>query len=374
MVNHLHGIIYAYHSYTSLNQLVSRRTTASLPFCSRYRLIDFALSSMTNAGVRDVGVIMHKNYQSLLDHVEGGKEWDLSRGAGGLSLLPPYGYYDSDRGEYRGFMEALGATRSYSRQIKQDHVVLYRCDLATNIDLKKVYEQHIATDADITAVCTEKRDFSTDDAIYFSLEKGEVFSDRMHFRSSSGKNDYYSTEVYIIRKDLLMDLIDWSQENGKLHFHREALAHYLNGGGRIGIYIHRDYIKRICSVGDFYDSNMDMLNPDIREDLFPDDRPVYTKGRSSVSTFYADTAKVKNCLVADGCFIEGDVENSILFRGVKIGKGAKIKDSIIFQDTVIGNNVELNCVICDKNVTCSPNVVLTGNRRLPITVPKGQTL
>lgn len=370
----LHGIIYAYHSYTALNELVSRRTSSSLPFCSRYRLIDFALSSMTNAGVRDVGVIMQKNYQSLLDHVEGGKEWDLSRGSGGLSLLPPYGLYDSDKGEYRGCMEALGAMRSYIRKIKQDNVALFRGDLAINIDLKKVYEQHVATGAEITAVCADKAFDTKDDGIRFLPGGDEPFSKQVVFRHANSREGLTSTEVYIIRKSLLLELIDWSQANGRLHFHRDALAHYLRRGGQVGLYIHKDFVARICSVGDYFDANLDMLEPELRGGLFPEDRPVYTKGRSSVSTYYGGDSRVKNSLIADGCFIEGEVENSVIFRGVRIGKGAKIHDCVILQDTVIGEDVSLSCVISDKNVVFGSGISLAGNRRLPLTVPKGLKL
>lgn len=374
MIN-LHGIINAFHSYSTLNELVALRTNASLPFCSRYRIIDFALSSMTNAGIRDVGVIMNKNYQSLLDHIEGGKEWDLSRSNGGLSLLPPYGFYDSERGEYRGLMEALGATRSYSEDIKQDHVCLFRSDLIANIDLKAVYDQHIATGADITAVCVEKSHDPDPNNVYFSLPEGEkYFSNHMYFRNPGSKPGMNSLEIYIIKKDIMSDMIEWAMSNSKLHFHKDAMAHYLNKGGKVGIYVHKGYTKRICSVGDFYDANLDMLDSDIRAELFPEDRPVYTKGRSSVSTYYTENAKVKNSLVADGCHIEGEVENSVIFRNVKIKKGAKIRDCVIFQGTVVGENADLTCVICDKGVICNPNVILAGNHRLPITVPKGQVL
>lgn len=370
----LHGIIYAYHSYAALNELVTLRTSASLPFCSRYRLIDFALSSMSNAGIRDVGVVMQKNYQSLLDHLEGGKDWDLSRGSGGLSLMPPYGMHDSDKGEYRGCMEALGAMRSYIRKIKQNHIVLFRGDLAINIDLKKVYSQHISTGADLTAVCADKSFDSGSDGIRFIPDEGGIFARNMHFRHTNSREGLSSTEVYIIRKSLLLELLDWSQANGRLHFHRDAVSHYLRNGGSIGLYVHNGYASRICSIADYYGANLDMLNPKFKSDLFPEDRPVYTKGRSSVSTYYSESAKVKNSLVADGCYIEGELENCVLFRGVKVEKGASLKNCVILQDTIVGENARLSCLIADKNVIFGSGVTLTGNEILPITVPKGLSL
>ena len=364
----LHGIVYAYHSYPALNDLVVHRTSASLPFCSRYRLIDFALSSMSNAGIRDVGIVMQKNYQSLLDHLGGGEDWDLSRGSGGLRLMPPYGMHDSDKGEYRGTMEALSAMRSYIEQIKQHYIVLFRGDLAINIDLEKVYNQHLASGAEITAVCTDAQ--SDGNSIRFLVGETRSFSTGMHLRHANSNKGLCSTEVYIINKPLLLDMIDWSQANGRLHFHRDALARYFRKGYGVGIYLHDGYSNRISSVADYFAASMDMLKQELREDIFPENRPVYTKGRSSVSTYYAESAVVKNSLVADGCYIEGELENCIIFRGVKVSKGAKLKNCIIFQDTVVSENAELICIISDKDVTFSQGMVLTGNDMLPLTVPK----
>lgn len=365
----LHGIIFAYHSYPALNDLVSHRTSSSLPFCARYRLIDFALSSMSNAGVRGVGVVMQKNYQSLMDHLEGGRDWDLSRGSGGLSLRPPYGTHDSNMGEYRGSMEALSAVRSYIEKIKRKHVVLFRGDLAINIDLEKVYEKHVASGLEITAVCTGAKPDS--DNIRFLTDDTRSFSNKMHLRHSTVSKGLCSAEIYIINTELLLEMIDWCQANGHLHFHRDALNRYLRKGNVIGIYVHEGYARRIYSVADYFAANMDMLKRELREEIFPEDRPVYTKGRSSVSTYYAQGASVKNSLVADGCYIEGELENCIIFRGVEIHKGAKLKNCIIFQDSIVGENVSLTCVISDKHITFTSGMVLTGNHLLPLTVPKG---
>ncbi len=370
----LHGIVYAYHSYPALNELVVHRTSSSLPFCSRYRLIDFALSSLTNAGVRDVGVIMQRDYQSLLDHLEGGKDWDLSRrGSSGLTLLPPYGLHENDFGEYRGCMEALGAMLSYIRKTKQNNIILFRGDLAVNLNIKAVYEHHIASGEQITAVCADKAFDSSSDGVRL-IPDGPDTSHQMHFRHSNSREGLPSLEVYIIRKSLLLELIEWSRANGRIHFHRDALAYYLRNGGSIGLYVHKGYAAHICSVADYYGANLDMLLPENRADLFPPERPVYTKGRSSVSTYYGEASQVKNSLIADGCYIEGQIENCVLFRGVAVEKGAVIKNCVLMQDTRVCEGASLSCIIADKNVSFSKNLVLNGNEKLPLTVKKGTTL
>ena len=369
----LHGLIYAYHSSPALGDLVVPRTSASLPFCSRYRLIDFALSSMTNAGIRDVGVVMQRDYQSLLDHLGSGKDWDLSRLSGGLSLLPPFGMHDSHIGKYNGCMEALSAVRSYINNIKQSHVVLFRSDLAVNLDLRDVFEAHQNSGCDITAVCADCAFKGGSSEIKFVPDTPNT-SKKMLFSGYGQKDALSSIEVYIIRKSLLVELIEWSRANGKQHFHRDALAHYLDNGGTVGLYFHKGYTAHISSVSDYYSANMDMLKQDFRKDLFSDDNPIYTRGRSSVSTYYGDSSSAKNSLVADGCYIEGELTNCVLFRGVRVKKGAKLTNCVVMQDSVIGENAVLNHVIADKYTAFSDGLVLSGSSVLPITVPKCKTV
>jgi len=369
----LHGLIYAYHSSSALGELVVPRTSASLPFCSRYRLIDFALSSMANAGIRDVGVIMQRDYQSLLDHLGSGKDWDLSRLSGGLCLLPPFGMHDSHFGEYNGCMEALSAVRTYINNIKQSHVVIFRSDLAVNLDLHEIFDSHLASGCDITAVCADCSLKGGSSKIRFVPDTPNT-SKQMLFSGLGQKEALSSIEVYIIRKSLLVELIEWSRTNGKQHFHRDALAHYLDEGGTVGLYFHKGYTAHITSVSDYYSANMDMLNQGYRRDLFFDDRPIYTRGRSSVSTYYGDNASAKNSLVADGCYIEGELQNCVLFRGVRVKKGAKLTNCVIMQDSVIGENAVLNHVIADKYTAFSDGLVLSGSSVLPITVPKCKTV
>jgi len=364
----LHGLVYAYHSSPALGELVTPRTSASLPFGSRYRLIDFALSSMTNAGIRDVGVIMQRDYQSLLDHIGSGKDWDLSRLSGGIRLLPPFGLHDNRIGEYRGCMEALSAVRSYIRDIKQNHIVLFRGDLAVNIDLRDVFEAHANSGYEITAVCTESPCKGGGNIRF--VPETPLTSKHMVFSDSENTGGLPSIEVYIINKQLLLDLIEWCSSNGRLHFHRDALAHYLSEGGTVGLYLHKGYTARICSVSNYFSANMDMLKAENRNDLFSDENPVYTKGRSSASTYYGESSSTKNSLVADGCYIEGELENCVLFRGVRVKKGAKLKNCVLMQDTIVGENASLNYVISDKYTVFSNGLVLAGSNVLPIIVPK----
>ena len=369
MIN-LHGLILADRSSHELRELVMCRTSASLPYAGRYRLIDFALSSMQNALVRDVGVIMQQDYQSLLDHIGSGKEWDMSRKRGGLRLLPPFGL-DDGRSQYSSIIDALISVQGYIRDIKQDYVCLCRGSLAANIDLAEVMKRHVSSGADVTVVCSER---SPERRHYRFVADGNGYvSEKIMHRTGAGEG-YASLEMYIMSKETMLGIIDRCDSAINRKFHRDGLGGILSGGGRIAVYIHPGYAVNIDTVDTYYRSNMDMLTAQNRRELFPDERPVRTKGRADMSTHYAEGASVKNCFVADGCYIEGSIENCIIFRGVEIHKGAVLKNCIIMQDTVIGSGAELSSVISDKDVTVGEFITLAGSPRVPLVLPKGSKI
>ncbi len=368
MNNDLLGIIYTLRSEPALSELVANRNSASLPFCGRYRLIDFTLSSLVNAGVREVDVIMERDYQSLLDHLSGGKDWNLARRSGGLRLLPPFGLPESHSGTFNGCMEALQSVRSVIQSITQDNVVLTTGDFAANIDLAAVQAQHIASGAEITAVCTRT---DTPYPHHRLIPDADGFSTHLIFSNGGPGEGVAVTEMYIMKKELLLQLMEYCADGAKAHFHRDALTHFVQIGGKVGVYVHEGYFRRITSVIDYFQASMETLRPDVMNDLFPADRPVRTKERAEVSTYYSETAVVKNSLIADGCYIEGEVEDCVLFRGVRVAKGAKLKNCIIMQDAVVESDADLRCVIADKNALISQSCLLAGNERLPVVVRKG---
>ena len=362
----VHGIIHAYHGYSELRELGSKRTGASMPFCGRYRLIDFPMSSLMNAGVTNVGIIMQKGYQSLLGHMGSGRAWNMERRTGGLTLLPPYGIADASSGVYVGCMDALNSVRSYLRDsINEPYVVLMRGDLCANIDLEKAIDRHVSTGVDITAVCTS----SPLSGVHHSYIVGKNGVAEQLLCLQTENVGVQSLETYIMSKDLLIEVVEWCAHRGCIHLHRDAIMHLMNEGKKIGIYMHDGYARMIKNVLDYYEANMDMLDDKKRALLFPPERNVTTRRSINVSTYYGDEANVKNSLVADGCVVEGDVENCVLFPGVKLAAGSVLKNCIIMNDTVIGPNVELNCVIADKDVNVSSFVSLTGNPRLPLVIP-----
>ena len=371
-MNNLHGILFAYRTTPELKDLTLHRTLASLPFGARYRVIDFMLSSLVNAGVTDVGVIMHESYQSLLDHLGSGKDFDLARRSGGLKLLPPFAYSKNDRrtssNVYHGTMDALAGVYTYLQEIRQDYVVLADAHTIMNIDVRDILEAHIASGADITAVATSKPKSVSRDATYFIPdETGRVSEVLVGPAAPSGLE---SLNIYIMSKDLMLKLTEYSASRDIVSLSAGILRPQVKEL-KIIPYVYDGFAYRIQTVQGYYDISRKLLDPAVRAQVFEPSRPIRTKERNDAATYYAPTSKVYNSLLADGCIIEGTVINSIIFHDVHIGKGAIVKDSIIMQSSSIEENAKLDCIIADKNVVISSGTSLAGKDNCPFVVEKG---
>lgn len=372
MMNRLHGIVFAYRSNPDLRELTQHRNTSSLPFGGRYRVIDFMLSNMINAGVADVGLIAHANYQSLLDHVGSGKDWDLSRKHGGLRILPPFSFASKGDGIYRGRMDALAGVRSYLQNIRQEHVVLAWGDMAINFPLREMLETHLKSNADITAACTNIYRANPQRTDYLTLnEEGYITDVAIQPHAPQGAE---SLEIYIMSKALLLSIVDHCTAHNLHSFTQSILQDSANYGLRIKSFLFDGYAARLQSLAGYFARSMDLLDPDVRAQLFSPARPVKTKDQSNPSTYYGPNSKSNNSLIADGCIIEGEVENSILFRGVRVEAGAKVSNCILFQGATIQAGAVLNCAIADKNVLVSAGRMLMGHSTYPLAIAKNEII
>ncbi len=368
-MNDLHGILFAYHSDANLGELTRPRNTCSLPFGGRYRLIDFMLSSYVNAGISDVGLIVHESYQSLLDHVGSGKDWELSRKHGGLRILPPFGYSEKVGGEYRGNMEALAGIYTYLQNIRQEYVIMGWGDIAVNLPVAEIFQQHQESGADVTVVCTKQLKGAPRSTTYITVgDNGQVCD--MSINPPSAEEALESLEVYVVSKKLLLDMVDYCSAHNLHSFGRGVLLPRLNTL-KIMSYVHDGYVARFQSVSGYFERSMDLLDPAVRDDLFNPARPIRTKDMSNPSTYYGPDAKSINSLVADGCFIEGEVENSILSRGVIVEAGAKVSNSVLMQGTVVRAGASLAYVVADKNVQINQDRMLMGHATYPLSIAKG---
>ena len=369
------GLILSNIHNASVPELTGIRTMASIPFGCRYRLVDFPLSNMVNSGITKIGIVTHNNYRSLMDHIGTGKDWDLARRSGGIKILPPYlTTYDAANGGklYSTRLEALMGVSGFISGCKEDVIVISDCDGICNIDLGEVIDRHIETGAELTIVTTKvtgTKDVAEGSKVITSNEDGRI-TDLFAYHGNSEVKEI-STNILVANKTFLMNAISEAGAYGYTDFYHDAVARVL-GKAKIYRFLYEGIFIRITSLESYFRNSMKLLESDVRDGLFSvEQRPVFTKLRNSAPTRYAGESNVKNSFVADGCVIEGTVENSILFRGVKVGKGTVVKNSILMQDTLTGDNVTLNCVITDKNVVIRDDRALSGHESMPFFIPKG---
>ncbi len=363
------GIIFSNIHDNNVPELARIRTLGSIPFGGSYRLIDFPLSNMVNSGIDTVGIITKSNYQSLMDHVGSGKDWDLARKDGGVIILPPYGDVESSN-LYNSRLEALKNITNFLFRADEDYVVMTDCDTVCRIDYNDVIEQHIKNRADITLVYKKRKpNYDEKKATAFDIDENKRIVGINYTTECEDKEYNIFSNIFVMKKSLLQNIVMDSIAKNKNHFMTDVIAGNLESMRVLGYY-HEGFYAGITSLQAYYESNLALLDANNRHELFGD-RSVFTKIRDSAPTKYGNGAVVKNSMIADGCVIEGEVENSIIFRNVKVGRGTVVKNSIIMQNTVLGENSTINCIIADKNVTIKDRKVLSGSENHPFYIGKG---
>ena len=366
--NKIGGIIFSNMHESFIGDLTALRSCGSVPFGGRYRLIDFPLSNMVNAGITSVGVITKNNYKSLMDHLRSGRDWDLSRKRSGLVFIPPYA--QAGTGMYRGRVEALNTARDFILYESVDWFVLSDCNFIFNLDIAELAEKHIQSGADITC-CYQKMQLAGEglnDTVTYDLGKdGMIRGVRLDPNAEGVYN--CGLNVMFMSKKFLLDLIDRTQGRGICDFEREIIQQKAIGALKLGAYEVPGTALRIGSMREFYAANMALLKKQVRDELF-NNHPVYTKVRDEMPASYGLAAEVSNTMVADGCRIEGSVSDSVLFRGVTVGKNAKVKGCILMQGCTVGENADITGLVCDKNTMITDGRVLVGCAENPLFVPK----
>ena len=371
------GIIFP-NSYDSLvPDLVSERLMASIPFASRYRMCDFMISSMVHCGIDNISILVRKNYHSLLDHLGNGREWDLARKNGGLNIVPPFAQKQIK--VFSGRIEALESIRGYLMKQTEKYVILSDANIAVNFDFNALLDAHIKSGADVTMVYRKQeipqsliRQSTAGMDLYYALGINGDRVSKIYINPKESGEMNFSLNIYVIDRELLIRMVDEAYLHGDVYFVRDILEKKIDQLDVRG-FCYDGYVAHIHDMNSYFEENMRLLKEENINALFSGNQ-IYTKIRDDNPTRYINGAKAKNVMVADGCVIEGEVENSVLFRGVKIGKGAKVKNCVLMQDTVIEDNVSVEYVITDKNVTISEGKSLTGNDTFQVFVAKGQVV
>lgn len=359
------GVINLVNEKEGLKELTLHRHLSAVPFGGRYRLIDFPLSNMVNSGINDVAVFTKGKYRALIDHLGKGKDWDLDRNRGGLYLLPPFNQSsDQLKGDLQYFYEHF----DYFYRGKQDYVLLSNGHLIFNMDYRSAFEFHQKVGADITILYKEIENEIDE---FKNCRRIQV-NEQNRLLSFEPSNKVFM-EVIILEKSLLLDLIKSNIEKGLYHLIIDGIGRNLSQLQVYG-YPYQGYLANIDSIQTYHQRNMDLLNPQLWKSLFFEPHQISTKVKNEPPTKYLRESNVTNTIVANGCVIEGTIENSILFRGVKVHKGAQIKNSIILQKCEIGENARLENVILDKEVRVTMGQHLKGNVESPIVVGKRMTV
>lgn len=355
-----------------LGSLTEKRSIAALPFAGRYRLIDFVLSNMVNSGITNVGVVCKYKYSSLMDHLGSGNEWDLNRKKGGLYIIPPYSLVDV-QGE--GNIDLIASASDFIKKSKQDYIALSNGNVVANMNLDPVKEFHEKNNADVTIVYYE--DTEADNRTLSNHTILQMDDDSrvtgIEVRPLRPKTKNVSMSLMLIGREFLQYTIAEAVARGEHNFVKDILVKNLSNLKICG-YEFDGYVGYVDSLRAYYETNMDMLDEDIRKEIFDPKRPIYTKIKDQVPTKYSDQASVHNSLIADGCQIEGDVQDSIIFRGVKIAKGTNVSNCIVMQDSIVESGSELNYVILDKDVMVRDRSRLVGQVQHPMIIGKGEVV
>lgn len=368
------GIVFSNVYDTSLGDLTMKRTVASLPFGGRYRLVDFVLSNMVNSNISSIGIITKYNYQSLMDHLGSGSEWDLGRKNTSFYILPPF--VSGASNVYRGNLEALSNAVQFLKSNKPDYVVMCDTTVICNINFEKALCSHIKSGADVTVIA------SSDIMAYESVEsdlilrkgKDSMASDLAIGEELSGEA-LIGMGMFIVERKYLLSIINNYVSRGRYSFEKDfLLSRFADDSVRINVYEFKGPVLRNHNILAYFKNNFRIMNERIRDDIFNPKSPIYTKVRDEAPSYYTESSNISDSMIADGCKIAGKLTNAVVFRDVTVEEGAKIKNSIIMQGTVIGKGAKIENAIIDKNVTVTPGATLMGASGSPIIIHKGDTI
>lgn len=364
--NNVLGLLFSNMHDEQLRDLTSMRALGSVPFGGRYRLIDFPLSNMVNAGISKVGIITKSNYQSLMDHIGSGKAWDLSRKNEGLYFLPPFGTSDE---MYNGRIASLSGIQPFLRNSKEEYVLISDCHVVGNIDYDRIVETHLSTRADIT-VAYKRGEVPPlrDNLLLWMNEDGRI--NDLLLGGRSGDQGAFGLGLYVMSKAMLTRLVSAAVSRNRMHFERDVLQRQVDAL-RIYGYEVPEHTAVIADLNSYFHANMSLLDKGVRDSLFGGRRPIYTKVRDCAPAIYGLHASVSDSLVADGSDIQGRVKNSVIFRDVTVEREAVVENCIVMQGTVIRAKASLEAVIMDKDVVIREGRTLAGCDSYPVFIDKG---
>lgn len=366
------GIISGINEDVNFGSLCKDRPSYMLPFGGRYRLIDFTLSNMVNHGIKTIALFTGQKLRSTMDHIGNGNPWDLNRRFNGLFLFPPV--LDSNMNMPKGNLQHFYSAEDFFKSSREKYVLVYNPNFISKVELDNAFNKFIDTDSDFTLVYKRQNDpygdFIYKDKMYID-DDGKLL--KMGINLGTEKEFNLFMDMGFIKKEIFLDLIKISLERGDVDNLRDTMLKNIEKY-KVNTYEFKGHVENVSDLKNYYDANLNLLKKDISRELFFHNGLIYTKSKDEPSTWYIEGANVQNSLIANGCIIEGNVQNSIIFRGVKIGKNAIVKNSIVMQKSEIGEGAIVVNSILDKYTDIEKGTRIAGNSSMPYVVEKHQKI
>ncbi len=358
------GIILAGGKSNRMRELSKKRAIAAMPVGGSFRCVDFALSNMSNSHVQTVAVLTQYNARSLNEHLSSSKWWDFGRKQGGMYLFTPTVTAENSDW-YRGTADAMYQNIDFLRKRHEPYVVISSGDCVYKLDYNKLLDYHIEKKADITVVCKDLP--AGTDVSRFGVVRMNEDSRVIEFEEKPlvAQSNTISAGIYVIRRRQLIEVLEKSAEENRFDFVSDVLIRYKNIKKIYG-YKMKEYWNNIASVESYYQTNMDFLNPEVRQYFFKEEPKIYSKVDDLPPAKYNSGSDVHNSLISSGCIINSRVENSVLFKKVFIGKNCVIKNSIILNDAYIGDNTHVENCIVESRGTLKANTYYCGENGIQI--------
>lgn len=366
-MNRTIGLISANYSIPAFGDLTHKRSPASIPFGGRYRLIDFALSNMVNAHIKTVGLVTPYYYRSLIDHIGAGKPWGLDRKDGGLFILPGtvFGFKDENA---RFLFRDLIHNRSYLERGDGDYVLVSSSSLVCNIDYQPMIAQHELSGHPVTLLYKKTAPGEKFRGLYLTLSDNGQVTDL----APADEGEYLFLESFIIDRTFLLKLMRDYSALGHLDF--MAVLEEILPSIRVDSYRFDSYVGLMQNAADYMRVSLDLLQSDVRRELFSRDRQISTKVQDTPPAFYVPGSEVHNAVMTAGSIVEGRVESSVIFRSCRIEKDAEVKNCVLFSGCVVKPGAQLEYVICDKRVTISSEACIKGTPEHPVVLARSETV
>lgn len=365
------GIINLDENENRMGELVRNRSLASIPIAGRYRVIDFVLSNMANSGIEGIGIFTKNKSRSLINHLTNGRPWDLHRKKDGLRVFN-FGDNDPLYDDVHNFSDNI----EFIKQSRRDYVLIAPSYMICNIDYNEVMNNHIQSKNDITIVyknILDSNDGFIDCDVLNIDSKNKITSVGENIGIRRGESVNISMEMYIMKTDIFTNIVYSSVKSGMYRKIKQYISANLDNLNVRGFEF-KGYLACINSVKSYFNMNMILLDKKINKELFYDKKPIYTKSQDESPTQYTKDSSVVNSIVANGSYIEGNLENCIVGRRVHISEGTVLKNCVILQNTIIGPNANMNKVIANKGTIVERNESISGTGDNPVTIQKSRAI